>query len=61
MRVTYKRGSSEVFAHVSLISLHLAFTLLMIHSSLLFLHGHFKSTPDYGLTDLRHPQVLAVL
>ena len=30
---------------------HLAFSLVMIHLSLLFLHGHFETTPDYDLTD----------
>ena len=34
-------------AHVS----YLAFSLLMIHLSLLFLHGHFETNPDYDLTD----------
>ena len=36
----------------SVVSLHLAFSLLMIHpSSLLFLDGHFKTTPDYDFDD----------
>ena len=34
------------------LSFHLAFSGLMIHqSSLLFLHGHFETSPDYVLTD----------
>ena len=33
------------------VSLHLPFSLLMIHPSLLFLHGHFETNPDYDLTD----------
>ena len=32
-------------------SLRLAFSLLMSHPSLLFLDGHFETTPDYDLTD----------
>ena len=40
----------KVFACVSLISPS-RFLLLMIHpSSLLFLHGHFETNPDYDLT-----------
>ena len=33
-------------------SLHLAFSLFIIHpSSLLFLEGHFQTTPDHDFTD----------
>ena len=32
-------------------SLHLAFSLLVSHLSLLFPHGHFETTPDYDFTD----------
>ena len=35
---------------MSVFVLCLAFSLLMIHLSLLFLHGHFESTPDYDFT-----------
>ena len=33
------------------VSLHLAVSLLMIHLSLLFLHGHFETNPDNDFTD----------
>ena len=33
------------------VSLHLAFFFLMSHTSLLFPHGHFETTPDYDFTD----------
>ena len=33
------------------IPLHLAFSFLMIHPFLLFLHGHFETNPDYDFTD----------
>ena len=33
------------------IPLHLAYPLLVIHPSLLFLHGHFETHPDYDFTD----------
>ena len=36
---------------ICVVSLHLAFSLLMIHLSLLFLHGHFGTNPDNDLTD----------
>ena len=32
-------------------SLHLVYSLLMIHPSLLFLDGHFETTPDDDFTD----------
>ena len=37
---------------MSVFVLCLVFSLLMIHLSLLFLHGHFESTPDYDFTDV---------
>ena len=33
------------------VTLHLAFTLLMIHLSLLFSDGHFETSPDHDFTD----------
>ena len=36
---------------MSVISLHLAFSLLMSHPPLLFPHGHFETTPDNDFTD----------
>ena len=33
------------------VSPHLAFSLLMLHLSLLFPQGHFETTPDYDFTD----------
>ena len=49
---THTNGSSvrkRFFAHVIL--LHLAFSLLMIHPSLLFPHVHFETNPDYDFID----------
>ena len=43
------------------VSLHLAFSLLMSHSSLLFLHGHFETTPDLRPHWRSRPHVLAEL
>ena len=37
--------------HVCHFSIHLAFSLLMCHPSLLFLDGHFETTPDYDFTN----------
>ena len=36
--------------HICVVPLHLAFSILMSHQSLLFLHGHFETTPDYDFT-----------
>ena len=36
---------------MSVISLHLAFSLLMSHPPWLFPHGHFETTPDNDFTD----------
>ena len=36
---------------MSVFVLYLAFSFLMSHPSLLFLHGHFETTPDHDFTD----------
>ena len=53
MRVTHMHGSSVSAVRVSSSLYHLTFSLLMFHPSLLllFLDGHFETTPDYDLTD----------
>ena len=50
---TYTHGSSFCKKGVCtcVIPLYLAFSLFTSHPSLLFLHGHFETTPDYDLTD----------
>ena len=37
----------------------LAFSLLRIHPSLLFLHGHFETNPDYDFTDSDIREILS--
>ena len=53
MRVTHMHGSRVSAVRMSSSLCHLTFTLLMFHPSLLllFLDGHFETTPDYDLTD----------
>ena len=54
IRVTYTHGSSSCQQGVCctcVILLHLAFSCLMIHPSLLFLRGHFETNPGYDSTD----------
>ena len=53
MRVTHMHGSSVSAERMSSSLCHLTFSLLMFHPSLLllFLDGHFETTPDYDLTD----------
>ena len=36
---------------MSVFVLHLDISLLIFHPSLLFLHGHFETTPDNDFTD----------
>ena len=55
MRVTHMHGSRVSAVRMSFLP-WLTFSLLMFHpflllSSLLFLDGHFETTPDYDLTD----------
>ena len=47
MAQVHEKGFDRMCAFV----LHLAFSLLMSHPSLLFPHGDFETTPDYDLTD----------
>ena len=53
MRVTHMHGSSVSAVRKSSSLCHLTFSLLMFHPSLLllFLDGHFETTPDHDLTD----------
>ena len=55
MRVTYTHGSHECHENgvcrMSVFVLHLIFSLLMTHLSLLFLDSHFETTPDCDLDD----------
>ena len=48
---TYTHGSSvwKGLLHAHVVDLHLAFSLLMFHPSLLFLDGHFETIPDLNV------------
>ena len=53
------KGAKKVICTCN-VSLHLVFSRLMSHPSLLFPHGHCETTPDYDFTDDPRPHDLAV-
>ena len=54
MRVTHMHGSRVSAVRMSSSLCHLIFSLLVFHPFLLllFLDGHFETTPDCDLTDV---------
>ena len=48
---TWLKCHEKGVCRMSVFVLYLAFSFLMSHPSLLFLHGHFETTPDYDFTD----------